>query len=95
MKIAIFGAGGVGGYFGAKLAASGADVTFVARGGHLAAMKADGLKVESALGNLRAHPVKASDDPGAIGVADALLMTVKIWNPPPKRPSPWSAPRPW
>ncbi len=80
MKIAIFGAGGVGGYFGAKLAASGADVAFVARGAHLAAMRADGLKVESALGNLRVHPVRAVDDPAALGPVDAVLMTVKLYD---------------
>ncbi|MCB1863527.1 MAG: 2-dehydropantoate 2-reductase, partial [Gammaproteobacteria bacterium] len=58
MKIAIIGAGGVGGYFGARLAAAGEDVTFIARGAHLEAMSRDGLQVLSALGDLNLMPVK-------------------------------------
>jgi 2-dehydropantoate 2-reductase len=80
MKIAIFGTGGIGGYFGARLAAKGNDVTFIARGAHLAAMKSNGLKVESALGNLEVKPVKASDDPKAIGPADYVLFCVKMYD---------------
>ncbi|HEX7810612.1 MAG TPA: 2-dehydropantoate 2-reductase N-terminal domain-containing protein, partial [Burkholderiales bacterium] len=62
MKIAIIGSGGVGGYFGARLAASGQDVTFVARGAHLEAMQKKGLKVLSALGDLHLPEVKATSD---------------------------------
>ena len=65
MRIAVIGAGGVGGYFGARLAQAGHDVAFVARGAHLAAMRAHGLRVESAAGDLRASPTRrsATDDP--------------------------------
>ena len=80
MKIAVMAAGGVGGYFGARLAAAGYDVTFVARGPHLEAMRQGGLKVESALGDLRLSPVNATDDPGAIGPVDVVMFAVKLWD---------------
>jgi 2-dehydropantoate 2-reductase len=80
MKIAIFGTGGIGGYFGGRLAANGADVTFIARGAHLAALKNDGLRIESALGNLHQKSVKASDDPKAVGPADYVLFCVKMYD---------------
>ena len=67
MKIAIIGAGGVGGYFGARLAAAGEDVTFIARGAHLEAMRKNGLRVLSALGDLTLEQVKAESDPSAGG----------------------------
>jgi 2-dehydropantoate 2-reductase len=79
MKIAIIGSGGVGGYFGARLAASGQDVTFVARGAHLEAMQKKGLKVLSALGDLRLAEVKATGDTTIIGPVDVVMIAVKLW----------------
>ena len=76
MKIAVMASGGVGGYFGARLAAGRYDVTFVARGPHLEAMRKNGLKVESALGDLRLSPVNVTDDPGAIGPVDVVMFAV-------------------
>ncbi len=80
MKIAIIGAGGVGGYFGARLAASGEDVTFVARGAQLEAMRKNGLRVLSALGDLTLEQVKAESDPSRVGAVDVVLVAVKLWN---------------
>lgn len=81
MKIAMMGSGGVGGYFGARLAQGGADVTFIARGAHLAAMKKNGLKVDSAeLGDALIHPVQASDDPKAVGPVDYVIIAIKLWG---------------
>ena len=80
MKIVVMGSGGVGGYFGARLAANGADVTFIARGEHLAAMQRDGLKVLSANGDLTVKPVKATDDPASVGHADLVMIAVKLWS---------------
>lgn len=79
MKIAIVGAGGVGGYFGARLAHAGCDVTFLARGAHLEAMRRDGLRVESAHGNLH-ESVMATDDPASAGTADVVAIAVKLWD---------------
>ena len=80
MKVAVMGTGGVGGYFGARLAASGADVTFIARGEHLKAMQRDGLKLMSANGDLTLKPVNATDDPASIGHADLVMIAVKLWS---------------
>ncbi|MBV8925690.1 MAG: 2-dehydropantoate 2-reductase, partial [Bradyrhizobium sp.] len=80
MKIAVIGAGGVGGGFGAALAQAGADVTFIARGAHLAAMKSGGLKIESPRGNTHLVPAQATDDPRTIGQADVVLFCVKLWD---------------
>ena len=66
MKFTVMGAGGVGGYFGARLAAAGHEVAFVARGRHLEAMRENGLAVRSELGDVELRPVRASDDPAAI-----------------------------
>ena len=63
MKILVMGTGGVGGFFGGKLANAGYDVRFIARGKHLEAMKKDGLKIISETGNFTVHPVNASDKP--------------------------------
>jgi 2-dehydropantoate 2-reductase len=79
MHIAIIGSGGVGGYFGARLARGGADVTFLARGAHLAALRAQGIAVEGPEA-IRVNPVRATDDPAAIGVADLVLFAVKLWD---------------
>src|SRR5215212_570399 len=80
MKIAIFGSGGVGGYFGGKLAAAGEDVTFLARGAHLAAMQSDGLHITSPLGDVRVPKVQATDRPQSIGAVDVILFTVKLYD---------------
>ena len=79
MKIAIIGAGGVGGYFGARLAAAGQDVSFVARGKHLEALQSQGLVVRSPAGDLEL-PVRASADPAELGAADYVLVGVKTWQ---------------
>jgi 2-dehydropantoate 2-reductase len=78
MNIAVMGSGGVGGYFGARLAAGGNDVTFVARGAHLEAMKKNGLRLDSDLGNLHLQPVKVVADAAEVPAADAILFAVKM-----------------
>ena len=80
MRIAVVGAGGVGGGFGVALAKAGADVTFIARGAHLAAMKSAGLKVQGGRGESHLVPTKATDDPAAIGNVDIVLFCVKLWD---------------
>jgi 2-dehydropantoate 2-reductase len=80
MRIAVVGAGGVGGGYGAALAKAGADVTFIARGAHLAAMKSKGLRVESARGNTHVAPTQATDDPKSVGPVDIVLFCVKLWD---------------
>ena len=80
MRIAIVGAGGVGGYFGARLAAAGVDVTFLARGAHLEAMRSKGLTLRSVKGDLHLPRVSATDDPAAIGPADVVFFTVKLYD---------------
>ena len=75
------GTGGVGGYFGAKLAAAGLDVAFVARGAHLAAIREGGLRVESeASGDVHVMPARATDNPGEIGPVDIVLFATKLWS---------------
>jgi 2-dehydropantoate 2-reductase len=80
MKIAVVGAGGVGSTFGAALAKSSADVTFVARGAHLAAMRENGLKIEGGRGEIIVRPVQATDNPASIGPVDIVLFCVKLWD---------------
>ena len=80
MRIAVVGAGGVGGGFGAALAKAGADVTFIARGAHLAAMKSQGLKVVGGRGETHVVPTQATDDPNSIGTVDVVLFCVKLWD---------------
>jgi 2-dehydropantoate 2-reductase len=80
MRIAVLGAGGVGGYFGARLAADGNDVTFVARGGHTAAMREQGLQVLSPAGDLHLHPVKLHEDWRTTGLVDIVLVAVKMYD---------------
>ncbi|MCF3936320.1 2-dehydropantoate 2-reductase [Acuticoccus sp. M5D2P5] len=79
MKIMIMGAGAVGGYFGARLAKAGEDVTFIARGAHLDAMRQNGLVVESTAGDFTI-PVKATDDPAEVGEVDMILFLVKLYD---------------
>lgn len=80
MRITIMGTGGVGGYFGGRLAQAGCDVSFVARGRHLAALREHGLRIESPLGALHLPRVKATDDPSTIDGADLILVGVKLWD---------------
>lgn len=80
MRIAVVGAGGVGGGYGAALAHAGADVTFIARGAHLAAMKRDGLRVESVRGNTHLRPTQATENPAEVGPVDYVLFCVKLWD---------------
>src|SRR5262245_41133297 len=82
MKIAIYGTGGVGGYFGGRLAQSGSEVIFIARGEHLRAIRENGLHVESIKGDFRIHPASASDQLTEIGPVDAVLVAVKAWQVP-------------
>ena len=80
MKIVMFGAGGVGGYFGGRLAQSGCDVSFVARGAHLEAIRRDGLRLVSPKGDAHVTSVRASADPAELGVADVVFLTVKMYD---------------
>lgn len=82
MRIAIYGAGAVGGYFGGRLAQSGQELVFIARGEHLRAMQSGGLKVDSIKGDFTVHPVQATDDPSRAGIVDAVLLGVKAWQVP-------------
>ncbi|KAB2910902.1 MAG: 2-dehydropantoate 2-reductase [Hyphomicrobiaceae bacterium] len=78
MKITVMGPGGVGGYFGARLAAAGNDVTFVARGAHLEAMRKDGLRLDSEIGKLHLKPVKVVADARDVDAADVVIFAVKM-----------------
>src|SRR6201999_1306476 len=80
MRIAVIGAGGVGGGFGVALAKAGADVTFISRGAHLAAMKSQGLKVQGGRGESHLAPTQATDDPKSVGPVDIVLFCVKLWD---------------
>jgi 2-dehydropantoate 2-reductase len=80
MRIAVIGAGGVGGYFGAKLAQAGNEVAFVARGAHLDAMRTNGLRVESAGGDVTLPIVVATDDPSTLAPVDVVMLCVKLWD---------------
>jgi 2-dehydropantoate 2-reductase len=80
MRIAVVGAGGVGGGYGAALAKAGADVTFIARGAHLAAMKEKGLRLESPRGDIHLVPTRATDDPSTVGPVDIVLFCTKLWD---------------
>jgi 2-dehydropantoate 2-reductase len=80
MRIAVIGAGGVGGAFGAALAKAGANVTFVARGAHLAAMRKSGLRVLGPRGDVQLTPTQATDDPAGIAPVDFVLFCVKLWD---------------
>src|SRR5262245_5962803 len=80
MRIAVVGTGGVGGYFGGRLAAAGEEVHFIARGAHLAALREHGLRIESPGGNVHVPRVKATDAPAEIGPADLVFFTVKLYD---------------
>ncbi|HEY7286695.1 MAG TPA: 2-dehydropantoate 2-reductase [Vicinamibacterales bacterium] len=80
MRIAVVGTGGVGGYFGGRLAAAGADVSFIARGAHLAAMRSRGLRIVSPKGDVHVPRVNATDNPADIGAVEVVLFTVKLYD---------------
>jgi 2-dehydropantoate 2-reductase len=80
VRIAVMGAGAVGGYFGARLAAASNDVVFIARGRHLAAIRQEGLNLESPQGNLRIRDALFTDDPTRVGVVDLVLFCVKSYD---------------
>jgi 2-dehydropantoate 2-reductase len=80
MRVAVMAAGAVGGYFGARIAAAGHDVAFIARGAHRDAIRRDGLKIESALGDLHLNDVNVTDDPKQVGPVDVVLFAVKLWG---------------
>jgi 2-dehydropantoate 2-reductase len=81
MRIAMMGSGGIGGYFGGRMAAAGADVTFVARGRHLAAIRENGLRIESRnMGDVTISPATATDDPTTVGPVDYVIVGVKLWD---------------
>jgi 2-dehydropantoate 2-reductase len=82
MRVAIFGTGGVGGYFGGRLAQAGEDVMFIARGEHLRAIQTSGLRVDSLNGDFVINPAKATDDVSEIGPVDLVIVGVKAWQVP-------------
>ena len=80
MRIAVMAAGAVGGYFGGRMAAAGHDVVFIARGTHRDAIRQEGLKIESALGDLHLKDVNVTDDAARVGPVDLVLVAVKLWD---------------
>ena len=80
MRIAIYGAGGLGGYYGARLARAGNDVAFIARGTHLEAIRERGLQVYSPLGDAYLPEPSATDDPAEVGPVDLVVVAVKTWQ---------------
>jgi 2-dehydropantoate 2-reductase len=80
MRIAIMGAGGVGGYFGGLLAQAGEEVTFIARGAHLDAIRSAGLRVESVHGDFVVHPAQATDAPATVGPVDLVIFATKTYQ---------------
>ena len=80
MKIAVVGVGGVGGYFGGKLAKAGVDTVFIARGAMLEALRSKGLRVESFSGDFTIDQVNATDDPATTGAVDAVIFATKAWQ---------------
>ena len=80
MRIAAMAAGAVGGYFGARFAAAGHDVFFIARGAHRDAIAMNGLKIESVHGDLHLQKPNVTDDPAKVGPVDIVLFAVKLWD---------------
>ena len=80
MRVAILGSGGVGGYYGGRLAAAGTDVVFLARGKHLDAMRERGLRIESPAGSVHLPAVQATDNPATVGAVDIVFFTVKLYD---------------
>ena len=80
VRIAVFGAGGIGGYFGARLAQAGNDVALVARGAHLQAIQANGLFVKSSTGDFHIAPYVATNSLAEVGVVDLVILGIKAWD---------------
>ena len=80
MKIAIMGTGGVGGYYGGLLAQSGQDVTFIARGHHLQAIREKGLRIKSVFGDFVVSPIQATDKPSEVGPVDLIIVATKTYH---------------
>src|SRR5438105_1306710 len=80
MRIAVIGVGGVGAYFGGRLAESGQDVVFIARGATLDALRTRGLRVDSIRGGFFIDPAQATDDPSSVGCVDFVIIAVKAWQ---------------
>jgi 2-dehydropantoate 2-reductase len=80
MKIAIMGTGGVGGYYGGLLAQSGQDVTFIARGHHLQAIREKGLQIKSVFGDFVVSPIQATDKPSEVGPVDLIIVATKTYH---------------
>jgi 2-dehydropantoate 2-reductase len=81
MRIAIMGSGGVGGFYGGRLAHAGYDVSFIARGAHLAALREHGLEIENPPhASIHVPRVTATDDPATIGIVDLVVIAVKLWD---------------
>lgn len=80
MKVAVMAAGGLGSYFGALLSQNGHEVTFIARGAHLQAIRANGLVIKSVHGDMTVKPAKATDRPGEVGPVDWVLFSVKAYD---------------
>jgi 2-dehydropantoate 2-reductase len=82
MRIVVYGTGGVGGYFGGRLAQAGEDVTFIARGEHLRAIRANGLRVDGPNGDFVIDPARATDNVNETGETDLVILGVKAWQVP-------------
>lgn len=82
MRIAIFGTGGAGGYFGVRLAQAGEEVVFIARGAHLRAIRQHGLRLDTPQGEIVVDPAQATDDPSTVGAVDVVIVGVKAWQVP-------------
>ena len=80
MRVAVFGTGAVGGYFGGRLAQAGVDVTFIARGEHLQAIRENGLQVASIQGDFTIQPAQTASDPESVGGIDLVILGVKAWQ---------------
>jgi 2-dehydropantoate 2-reductase len=80
MKIAMMGSGGVGGYYGARLAQAGHEVSFIARGAHAAAMRSKGLVIKSELGDAHLEGVRVFEDPAQVGPVELVVLAVKVWD---------------
>ena len=80
MKIAVMGSGGVGGYFGARLADAGNDVSFIARRAHLEAIRDEGLRVKSSFGDLHVRSANATSEPADVGPVDVVLFATKLYD---------------
>ena len=95
MKIAIMGAGGIGGFYGGLLARAGENVAFIARGTHLDAMRNNGLRVLSHFGDFDLPTVNATDDPAQVGPVELVVMAIKAYGLEAAARDPWEQERVW